>query len=223
MDQLRLKCEHCEQMILENNYLLHSLYCMQNIIKCPTCNAPIDRSDQEHPKLHEEKKCGFCENQFETQIFEVHFKQCPMRPKQCDFCELQFKPIELMKHQLECGSRTDECKLCLAKVKKNGMQLFFEVEQITHDFLCKIDNEKKQQRQPQVQPKREKAPILVSSDEESKQSRPKLRRLAKLDQDSPPQREIKKVERQRRPQQREVVTDDDEEVQKAIALSLEEH
>ncbi len=118
-----------------NNYRMHTVHCVRNVVLCPDCSEPYPRSQlQRHQQeAHSTKECDWCSQEmaplhivshkvrkgtYEVCILlwitDLRFQKssCPKRPVFCSYCKLEFTARDCSDHESYCGSRTEQCPEC---------------------------------------------------------------------------------------------------------------
>jgi hypothetical protein len=109
---------YSDKEVSKQSIQLHKIHCERNTVKCPSCNAKMNRMDLEKHKdeVHAPKKCEKCSKEFEIQYFDSH--DCPKKPMLCTYCEAYFPADQFRFHNIECGNRTDQCPKCKEFIRK---------------------------------------------------------------------------------------------------------
>lgn len=140
MEEATTLCSNCQRPIAASNYVIHSLHCQRNLIKCEKCGEAVPRSGLEEHDLdfHSKVNCPDCHMSVERPHLETHKKTvCRARQQGCLFCELEMPASEINEHENYCGSRTKKCDECGEYVMLKYEQLHIDSN---HGFL-KLDDE----------------------------------------------------------------------------------
>ncbi|CAD8194576.1 unnamed protein product [Paramecium octaurelia] len=194
-------CQCCLEEVLATNYLLHSLYCERNIIKCEICDQRIDLNEKNtHMESHQKTECSYCSQMFEKSLLEMHKKNCPNKPEKCGFCDLMINLSEMPRHQAKCGSRTEQCQICKKHIQKREFNL--------HASVCGEGDEKETSKRNRL-----KRITIESGSDGSVQE---VKQVPKRK----PQKQIKQQSKQKEQILTEYNDDDDQDFQKALQMSL---
>ncbi|CAD8116323.1 unnamed protein product [Paramecium primaurelia] len=194
-------CQCCLEEVLASNYLLHSLYCERNIIKCEICDQRIDMNEKDaHMQNHQKTECPYCLQMFEQVLLEMHKNNCPNKPEKCGFCDLMINMSEMPRHQAKCGSRTEQCKICKKHIQKRELNL--------HISICGQGEKKESSKRNRLK--------HIKSESDSDASVQEIKQNTKRK----PQKQIKQQSKQKEQILTEYNDDDDQEFQEALQMSL---
>lgn len=126
--------------IAESKMPLHEAYCIRNVIRCPKCNDPVDKSELEQHQNEAHKlvipftnpynpvqaACKYCKKDFEVRILNNHQETCTKKPRFCEFCNCDVEADLYANHKYQCGSRTKKCPHCNKNIMIRGK--FSEIE-----------------------------------------------------------------------------------------------
>ncbi|XP_034241617.1 uncharacterized protein LOC117645483 isoform X1 [Thrips palmi] len=140
MEEATTLCSNCQRPIAASNYVIHSLHCQRNLMKCDKCGEAVPRSGlEEHDfEFHSKVNCPDCHMSVERPQLDTHKKTvCRSRQQGCLYCELEMPASEISHHEDYCGSRTKKCEDCGEYVMLKYEQLHIDSN---HGFL-KLDDE----------------------------------------------------------------------------------
>jgi len=126
-------CSNCDRELPEEKLFLHEAYCVRNIIRCPKCNEPIDKSERDahEEEVHKLSTCKHCKRDMENKLLAEHEENCNAKPKFCQFCNCEVAGEEFTQHNYQCGSRTKKCIYC----NKNILVRDYD----DHEAVCQVN------------------------------------------------------------------------------------
>ncbi|CAD8113520.1 unnamed protein product [Paramecium sonneborni] len=200
-------CQCCLEEVLSSNYLLHSLYCERNIVKCEICDKRMDMIEKDsHMETHQKTDCPYCQQKFEQGLLEMHKKNCSNKPEKCGFCDLMINMREIPKHQANCGSRTEQCQICKKHIQKREMNF--------HLSICETEDKQQSPKRNRLKRNTNDNTFKLSSDDDA--SVQEIKQLPRRK----PQKQIKQQSKQKEQVLKKYDEDDDEDFQKALQMSL---
>ena len=128
-NELKLKCEFCEDIITYGSINTHIQNCEFWLYKCSGCKL---QSTAENMKKHIlecvniEWKCKFaevgCEFSGNKEAVSLHEDSCGYIPMNCSDCKKLVLTFQMSKHKLKCSEICVECKDCCFKLKRKMLR-----------------------------------------------------------------------------------------------------